>query len=301
MRIEKDNILEHYSYISQARASKKKPLDFLPDELVHSSQCVFCPGNEAQTPKEIGRINDEKGNWKVRWFPNKFSAVSPDESVAYGKQEVIVETPSTSRHLWDFSDQDFFEVVGVYQDRMCTLLQDDKIRFVGVFKNHGRESGASLVHAHSQVFASSVPSSRMSQKQKRVSELGHCPYCRLVQDERKSRRFIAENENFIAFCPQAPRYSFEAWIVAKRHEGDFLGYVQSELRQFTSLLSTLLKLPKKQNASFCFSISHVKTEPSLHFHVELLPRLHKWGGFELSSGDYIIGVPPEDAARMYRA
>ncbi|MEA3343687.1 MAG: galactose-1-phosphate uridylyltransferase, partial [archaeon] len=37
-----------------------------------------------------------------------------------------------------------------------------------------------------------------------------------------------------------------------------------------------------------------------HFHVEILPRLTTWAGFELETGTIINPVSPEDAAKFYR-
>lgn len=300
MRIVKDYYLDHYSYISEERV--KRPMEFAvgKEDETHNSDCVFCAGNETLTPQEIGRIDDGKGGWRMRWFPNKFNAVSPESEHAYGFQEVIVETPDPQKQLWDFSGDELAEIFGVYQNRIKELHKDKKIRYVSIFKNHGKESGASLLHSHTQVLATSVFPSRLTRKLRAIQELEHCPYCVMINEEKQSDRYIWENEEFIAFCPKAPRFAMEAWIVSKTHRGDFQEFSQSTLSNLTVLLKKFLLKLKTLNASYCFYFYYAPPGQDLHFHLELLPRLHKWAGFELSSDDYVIGTPPEAAARFYR-
>jgi UDPglucose--hexose-1-phosphate uridylyltransferase len=46
---------------------------------------------------------------------------------------------------------------------------------------------------------------------------------------------------------------------------------------------------------------HMGTKDNdLHLHFELLPRLSNLAGFELTSGQYINSMPPEEAAKFYR-
>lgn len=300
MRIVKDYYLDHYSYISEERANRPYHFESHINELSHPASCFFCPGNEEMTPPEIGRIDDGKGGWKVRWFPNKFVAVSPESEHAYGYQEVIVETSDSQKQLWDLSSDEIVEIFKVYQNRIKELHNDKKIQYVSIFKNYGKESGASLLHSHTQVLATSVFPSRLSRKLKAIQELGHCPYCVMINEEKQSDRYIWENEEFIAFCPQAPRFAMETWIVSKTHRGDFQEFSQSTVSNLVALLQKFLLKLKTLNASYCFYFYYTPAGQDLHFHLELLPRLHKWAGFELSSDDYVIGTPPETAAQFYR-
>ena len=140
MRIERDYFNDHYSYISEERSKRPQELASPKSDVAHNPQsCYFCPGNEGQTPKEIGRIADTNGNWKIRWFANKFPAISTDSEGAYGFHEVIVETPESQKQLWDFSSAEIVELLGVYQSRISELMQDEKIEYVCVLKNHGIE------------------------------------------------------------------------------------------------------------------------------------------------------------------
>ncbi len=47
----------------------------------------------------------------------------------------------------------FYRVLKAYRDRIVTLSEDPRFRYVLIFKNQGRAAGASLEHSHSQLIA----------------------------------------------------------------------------------------------------------------------------------------------------
>jgi len=295
-----DYFLRYYSYISPARAGR--PQDFPVSVLQphpDPALCVFCPGNEEKTPPEIGRLADAKGEWRMRWFANKYAAIVPTNPHAYGYHEIIVETPKPDKQLWDLPEQDFIALLNVCQKRVIALSQDEKIASVVVFKNHGKEAGASLVHSHSQIIASALPLSSLRQLEERSRQLDACLYCKVLQEEEGSDRIIAQNDDFIALCPKAPRFSLEAWLVAKRHEDDFLQLGQAQLASISQLLSALLLRLKTIPASYSFFLTYSTRPGQGHIHLDVLPRLHSWAGFELAAGDYMVSATPQQAAQFY--
>ena len=113
LELRKDYILDRWVYIASGR--KKRPQDH-PSKIIKqpSKKCFFCPGHEDQTPKEIGRL-EENNKWKIRWFPNKFPVVKPEGNPrqttnkeflkrqdSFGYHEVIIECPQHNKQLWDF-------------------------------------------------------------------------------------------------------------------------------------------------------------------------------------------------------
>src|SRR3989344_3223815 len=122
MELRKDYVLERWVIIAAGRKQRPKEYAEKQSESL-KSVCFFCPGNEKLTPPEIGRIGGEK--WRFRWFPNKFPAVdkrgNPDVrndntfftfSDAYGSHEIIAETPSMTKQLWDLDKQELAELFG---------------------------------------------------------------------------------------------------------------------------------------------------------------------------------------------
>ena len=73
-----------------------------------------------------------------------------------------------------------------------------------------------------------------------------------------------------------------------------------ELYDVASVLKKILVKLKKMNASYNFYLHYAPQGHDLHFHIEVTPRIGKWGGFELSTGAIINSVMPEDAAKFYR-
>ena len=56
----------------------------------------------------------------------------------------------------------------------------------------------------------------------------------------------------------------------------------------------------KLNAAYNFVLHYAPKGKDLHFHIEVLPRIAKFGGFEFSSGIIVNQMMPEDAAKFYR-
>ena len=41
-----------------------------------------------------------------------------------------------------------------------------------------------------------------------------CPYCEMSKNEATGPRLVWQDKNFIAFCPFASQYPYEAWIMS---------------------------------------------------------------------------------------
>jgi len=309
MEIRKDYILDRYVVISAAR--KKRPKQFKKETREKAGVCFFCPGNESMTPPEIGRIGKKK--WKLRWFPNKFPAVEEAGQKefrtdnrfytfagAYGKHEVIVETPDHDKQLWDLTENNIKQVLGVYIDRIKELNKIDGVKYVSIFKNHGKDAGTSLIHSHTQIIAYNKIPQLIKEEIEASKKYSSCPYCDIIQSEKDSDRRCFENKSFAAFAPYAPRYNYEIWIFPKGHKKTLLELSSSELKDLASIMKKIMLRLKELNVSYNFSIHNAPDNEDLHFHIEVCPRIAVWGGFELLTDDIINSVPPEEAAKFYR-
>ncbi|MBR9677017.1 galactose-1-phosphate uridylyltransferase [Candidatus Woesearchaeota archaeon] len=312
-QLRKDYVLNRFVIIASERAKRpdqfKKESSREPDD----KKCFFCPGNEKLTPPEIGSVLD-RGNWLIRWFANKFSAVSHDENVplrtdndfftwgsAFGYHEVIVETPLHTEQLWDLSEDHLMKVMKVYADRIETLSKKDGVEYVDVFKNHKKEAGTSVVHSHSQVVAYNLLPSVVKQKiEDCKTKFDSCPYCAIIERERGSERFVSENETFIAITPYASRFPFEVLIMPKRHVTKLEELTDREFCELGQILKPILAKLKELGAPFNYYFHYGPGDKDLHLQLEITPRLATWAGFELSTGTIINSVPPENAARFYK-
>lgn len=306
VELRKDYFLERWVIIAPRRS--KRPVEFVKKKY-SSKTCFFCPGNEHHTPKEIGRIGGK--NWSMRWFPNKFPAVKEfgnpsvkknnqlTHTAAYGSHEIITETSSSKKQLWDLKNAEIMTLLQVYSNRISELENKKHVKYVLVVKNHGSEAGASLNHSHTQVASLNILPSTVKEELSAYAN-GKCNYCKVLSFEKKSARKCFENKSVIAIAPYASRFNYELWILPKRHIKKLSDFSEQELKDLAAVLAKALKKLKKINAPYNYFIHYSPTNKNMHFHIEVTPRLTTWAGIELSSGITINTVSPEIAAKFYR-
>jgi UDPglucose--hexose-1-phosphate uridylyltransferase len=322
----KDPITGRCTIISTGRA--KRPQQFSYTQFAEADPCPFCPGNEDQTPPEVlayrapGTPPNAPG-WTLRVVPNKYPAVvGTDCGVAFsrglysateavGVHEVIIETSKHEKEMARLGNEEIAAVLRAYRDRMLELRNDQRWRYVLIYKNQGPQAGATLEHAHSQLIAlPEIPQTvieEMNGARSYFGSRGRCVYCDIVQQElRERQRLIAESERFMAFCPYAARFPYETWILPKRHSPFFECAGPAEYGELSSCLKEILiRLERALAHPPLNYIIHSKpfAEPAddyFDWHLEILPKVTQVAGFEWGSGSFINPVAPEDAARMMR-
>ncbi|MFC1964440.1 galactose-1-phosphate uridylyltransferase [Chloroflexota bacterium] len=302
---------------------KKKVVGELPG---WDTSCPFCPGNEAQTPDEVFRIpiSSEGSTWELRVVPNRFAALMPDGDVAgiekgsffhkrpgFGVHEVIIETPSHNTPMALMTYQQVERVLVAYQERYNTLKKDRRLKFITIFKNHGREAGTSLVHPHSQLVATPIMATYYHQKFEVAYDyhfdVGRCLYCDLITEElEKGERIVAETEQFVIFHPYASRVPWETWIIPKVHSASFGLFPATHLAELAKVLKdTLFCLYRAlDNPAFNYAIDTSTTDfeddPYYHWHIRVVPRLTTIAGFEIGSGIYISTALPEQTVGLMK-
>ncbi len=334
--LRKDPILGRWVIIAAERGDRpdvfrsQKPPE--PDDL---TKCPFCLGKEKMTPPEIYslRAPNTKPNepgWRVRVVPNKFPAVGivkldkkgfglHDMMSGFGAHEVIIESPDHTKEFKDRSIDEISEVIGVLQERVEDLHRDQRFRYVLIFKNKGKEAGASLKHPHHQIIGLPITPKRVREELQgceayyKIKE--RCVFCDLIEQEVSwKERIVYENESFISFCPYASCFPFETWILPKDHSIDFYGpKAKEKVKLMADILKVILmKLDKVLNNPEYNYIIHAapnrfarggywKTiEMDYHWHIELFPRLTRVAGFEWGSGFYINPMAPENAAKYLK-
>ena len=311
MELRKDYILNRWVIIAESR--KLRPRQFTSEQNIKSdATCYFCPGHEDLTPPETGRVQ-EGPHWKLRWFPNLYGVASANGSPevrtdnsfytfgsSYGYHEIIAETPDHSRQIYDLSESELALLFSVYRERIRDLGSLPNISYVSLFKNHGKEGGASLVHSHTQLIATSFFPPQVQEELDAVARYDSCPYCRIIQGEKDSARRCFESEHFIAFTPYASRFNYEIILLAKGHIRTMEEIDDPLLDELATMAKKILSKIAGLNASFNFFIHYSPAGKDLHFHLEFLPRIAILAGFEYCSGVVINSVSPETAAAYYR-
>jgi UDPglucose--hexose-1-phosphate uridylyltransferase len=315
MELRKDYILDRWVLIAARRA--KRPHQYHPVSKIDPDQiCFFCPGNEHLTPPEIGRIINEADHdkWDMRWFPNKFAAVdylNPSGVVeprtdndyftfssAYGSHEVIVETPDHEAQMHDYSVSRIKKLLHVYADRITALENEQHVKYVNVFKNEGEDAATSLIHSHSQAVSLNVVPALV--RKKAAANEDHCHYCDIWKIERESDRNCFENDHAVAFTPYASRFNYELWFFPKRHVRRIDELSDDELFALADLMKKAFVKLADVSSSYNMAVYYAPEGSDLHLHIELLPRIAKFGGFEFLTDMIINSVSPEFAASVYR-
>jgi len=299
--IRKDFFLNKYVIITPGRA--KRPRDINEETVIkRSGPCPFCEDNIDK--QNIVEAIPDKKQWKVLCIKNLFPAVTLDNKKAYGTQEVIIENPDHQKELADLSIEEIEAVLQMYAKRTHALKKEKNINYILCFKNQGSKAGASIVHAHSQVFATSILPPEIEEEltlaKKYQIENKICPYCKLIKQEMKSERKVYEDRYAAAFTPYASQYHYETWIFTKRHLDNISRLNEKELRSFAKILKQVLTKMKSLDLSFNFFMHQVISDEDQHFYIKIQPRDSIWAGVELGSGVIINSVPPEEAAKFLR-
>jgi UDPglucose--hexose-1-phosphate uridylyltransferase len=265
-------------------------------------QCFFCPGNEKMTPPEICRVK-EKNEWIIRVFPNKFPAFSTKYPDAYGVHWVVVETPNHEERFYQLNKKHIIQVIETYIEMMKRASKIKGISSMLLFKNEGKEAGMSSTHLHSQFIATKKMFPNLESELKTCREYHdknkRCIYCDLIKKERKSERFVYENNHFIASTPYASLYPYSVIIFPKKHMSDFTKMDNDQISDFAEMLKKMLTAIHMLGHGYNFYI-HTSKKKYHHFHLEIRPRPNIYAGFELGAGIVINTMPPEEAAKYLR-
>lgn len=272
--IRKHPFLDEYCIITQKRS--ERPNDFKSQQ----SACPFCP-----VTLDVDII-DEFTN-QITVIKNRFPAVP--------NQEVIIESPDHNKLLCDFTDSEITDLIKCYQFR----YNANNIDFVSIFRNYGKEAGASMTHPHSQVIPLNFIPPQYIRELNIIKNLDKCPYCDIVYSEINSDRFILKNSDWIVIAPYYSRIAYEMWILPQSHISNI-----SEITNLESLGTILRDTLKKidivlGNPSYNFTISQMN-DPSYHLSIHIEPHMTP-AGFEKNTGIYINSVLPEVAAKELRS
>lgn len=282
------------------------------------SVCPFCEGQEHDTPGEVYAIREPGSppngrGWSLRVVPNKYPAVDLSPSgqrgeglrvrgVGFGVHECVIESSAHVTNPTHLSDEAFARVLTAWRDRLRHFATDDRLVHATPFKNVGAEAGASLAHLHSQVIALPfVPDAVREEIEgaKRYFERsGQCAFCEPANPERT----VHTDAHVTVFCPFAPRFGYETWVVPRTHVSHFEAMTDADAMDLAQVLKRVLSAIDRVLAEPAYNLfvhtAPLRTAPLSHYHwhVEIIPRTARAAGFEWGSGVFINAVPPERAA-----
>ena len=288
--------------------------------------CPFCAGNESCTPTEIMRVpdNNDDSKWRIRVIPNKYPALVIEGKVkkegigifdrmnGVGAHEIVIEAPEHTKTITDLADDEYFDVLKVFQARMLDLKKDERFRYILLFKNEGIAAGASLEHSHSQFIATPIVPKRVAEEisgsKFYYNYKKRCIFCDIIQLEKKffQERIVYENNSVIVISPFAARFPFEMWVLPKEHvssfeesNGELLKYMSNAILTSLKALNRVLENPPYNIILHSSPVTN-NCEREYHYHFEIIPKVKKIAGFEWGTGFYINPVSPEEAAGYLR-
>lgn len=325
--LRKDPVIDRWVIFSTERARRPKPAE-RPTIPAGPGPCSFCEGRESETPPEIfarrpGGSGRDGPGWTVRVVPNKFPALTMEGGFdrrgggacdlmnGFGAHEVIIETPRHVTNAGALGENEFEEMLRACRDRVLDLREDERLRYVLIFKNQGAEAGATMEHAHSQLIALPIVPRAVADELAGAGtyykDKESCAYCDIVRREiGDGARLVSENRGFAVVCPFAPRFPFETWILPKRHSSCFEEATGPEYADLArALRETIIRLNRTLNDPPFNYVVHSMPLREIerghyHWHVEVMPRLTGVAGFEWGTGFYINPTPPETAAGLLR-
>lgn len=274
-----------------------------------SPQTVITPENDAFSPKNLKgvpallTIGGQK-RWRVKVIKNIYPVVSPDNPRAYGYQEVVVDTPDYGVDVSMLPESHIVDIFRAYGRRVRSIQRDKKIRYILVFKNNGGRAGASINHAHSQIFASAYVPPHIITRRKRAQEyrIVHSTdyYSDLLIKEERGPRWIRSGNHVCALTPYASLYNYEAWIMPWRRIDNIAQLTQAELKEMAHYLKRMLTRLYERGLPYNYYMHQVIGDQSEHLYLRIAPRRDVWAGLELGSRLIVNSVTPEEAAAFYR-
>lgn len=330
--IRRDPILGHEVLVAPERMARPGAL-WLPAAAPRdSANCPFCAGHESRTPATLLRYpRAESESWRIRVVPNAFPACEPVDlpgsshdmelghgsrscgrSPARGYHEVVIESPEHLTEPLQVPPADRPLVYRAWRDRFLAWRAAGQVRYPLAFKNQGPSAGASLPHVHSQLVGlRHVPRTvqRILGRAARYHlRTGSCAWCDRLDREGSSRqRIVLEDDQFLVYCPFASRFPYETWVVPRRHASHFEHVdVCPDTRLAEVVSSVLARLEKTVsglafNLLLCSAPFDMPPSDHYHWHIVILPRYTRPGGFEWATGCWINPLLPEQAAPLLRA
>jgi len=231
---------------------------------------------------------------------------------ARGGHEVIIES---SRHTRSFSELNPAEMAVVFQayaNRLNYWRNVAGVRHISIFKNVGRDAGASLQHSHSQLIATSrVPASvdRITRRmQAHHARYGSCVQCDVLRSEiQVKERLVCQTQSLVAYTPYASRFPWQVRITSREHQPYFESLEKDMLEEVSQLTLRVVRWLEAMRPGSPYNMLLFTSLPafdgdlsSQHWGLEIFPRVSRIAGYELSSNCMINPVYPEAAAAAYR-
>ncbi|MCF7873755.1 MAG: hypothetical protein K9L84_02775 [Candidatus Omnitrophica bacterium] len=299
-QLRKDPIIERWVIVATQRA--KRPNDFEVDS-----------SKDHSLDQSSQSLSKQSQNFKKRSKDTEIVLDGPfNQKDEFGFHKIVDDGYCVELN----SDCDFFPVFSLYKKKILEIKKKKQIKYIVVFRNYKvKTNSRSLSHNYSNFIGLPVYPKNAKRQMKGAlnyyQQKKSCIYCDMIAQEKKSKkRFILENESFIAFCPFASRFPLETWILPKDHSYDYTQSNQKQLKNLSLAFKEVLLKMKNLLGDFSYTYvihtgplddcSNNDVSRGYHWYIELIPLLTRVAGFEWGTGFYINPTPPEAAAESLR-
>ena len=316
-------------YVIIAPERLKRPI--IEEEINKSAVCPFCRGNEYMTTKPIYTLNGKDG-WILRVIPNLYKALQIEtknefrhigifeEFGGFGAHEIIIDTNRHISKMSDFRLQEYINLFETIKLRVADLKNDSRIVYLSIFKNIGKNGGASIEHTHTQIIGMPLmPTLKVdlyNRKYNFYKEKGRKLLRDVIDEElRSGDRILLNERGFIAYLPFASSFPFEIIIAPKADISTILYFDEVAIYNLSiimqKVINTLYKSlgnipfnlslinppinPNFQNSGYFYEIDKISL-----FAIRIMPRLYGLAGFEVSEGMVINPVSPEFGIKILK-
>lgn len=290
----------------------------LVHDLVTGDAVIIAPGRRYR-PDNVGKpsfsdpfspaglkhehvLKAYKGKMTVTAIENAYPVFHQDRPLD-GRQEILVEG-SRKRSFTSFSVAEIRAMLSAMQDRCRVFRKDRGLKCMIVFKNEGREAGASQPHPHSQIFGLPFVPDRLQEIARRSLQTTKrhkmTMHAKLITEATEGRRIYSDKHAF-AFADPASRFAYGVRITTRRPIDNLTQARPDEVASIAKAIHALLPLLREREFAFSFSFHDIFADRHECFEIRLSPRVNVWGGFELDAGIVVNPVPAECAAAEYRA
>lgn len=252
--------------------------------------CPFCPQNAHMTPTPI------YDNGVIKIVPNLYPFISQKEGLGF--HDVVIDTPRHNEKISDYSPEHMKSLLEVLKMRQKDLEGEQGIEYVQVFKNNGRNAGASQSHSHWQIGAQTIIPPKLQIMTDRLAEFKAQNVISYFDSE-EAYIPVWQNALFKIAVPSDSIFTYETHIITKEDTPSLTEFDSDGLDLLAEALLKQLSIYKKYdeglNFNICFysSPKKYKQAGAFRFFSQFIPRKGNIAGFEFSTGCYINSVPPK--------
>lgn len=266
------------------------------DDLAEKSKvdCPFCEHND----HVLGDITVYDEQYGIRFVKNLYPVVDGDDGI----HEVVIESKNHMSKLQTMDSLHIARVLQLIQQRVEYMYETEGIQYVQVFKNEGEHSGASLYHTHWQIInLRSIPHKVdyiAKQFEKYYKENSSCYLC-----DNNEKNIIIDNESIKVVVPYAQRSNYTVRIMPKQHISNFFDIDDGTILEIAHTIKKMCiayEQLKLNSYNILLYTSANKLDETSHCYIEMMPRVGRFAGFELSTNSYITTMSSEECCEVLK-